>query len=224
LTGVVCVIMATIWKQFKQILITAACLLVIVPAIAQVKPQPVTPVKHHPSSNQLKDFFHLAAQANATFMYPKGFREIQAPNDEDFSFDYALELPGRNFEVWYQVKPEKTEWFNYTRTQFNKEGQMANPDSIYLEKGTEYVLSFTGDKKCFEKKLPPEVLARYHADAGKSYLLTLLDFAPKHYKYALLMTLQKNHVATVSMICFTNEKGPEFYKNVNRATNSITFK
>jgi len=200
-------------------------LLFIVPVCAQVKPKATPPVKRHPSSNQLKDFFNLVAQANATFVYPKGFREIKAPDDEDFSFDYGLELPGRDFEIWFQVKPEKEDWFNYTRTQYNKDSQMANPDSVYITKGTANVLAFTGEKKCFETTLPPRVLARYHADAGKSYLLTLLDLPQtNHYKYALLTTLQKNHTGTILMICFTNEKGPEFYKNISRACSSLRFK
>ncbi len=201
------------------------CLLVITPVIAQVKPPAAAPAKRHPSSNQLKDFFFLAAQANATFVYPKGFREITAPDDEDFSFDYGLELPGKNFEVWFQAKSEKEDWFNYMRTQYNKGSQMANPDSVYVGKCSAYVLSFTGDKKCFETNFPPGVLARYHADAGKSYLLTLLDLPEtKHYKYALLIALQKNHTGSIYMVCFTNEKNTEFYKNVNRASNSLRFK
>jgi hypothetical protein len=160
-------IMVVIWKQFKQILITAIFLLVISPVIAQVKPKPAVPVIHHPSSDQLKDFFHLVAQANATFVYPKGFREIVAPDDEDFSFDYGLELPGKGFEIWFQVKSLKEESFNYMRTQNRPDAKMENPDSVYVGKGSAYVLSFTGDKKCFERTLPSDVLARYHADAGK---------------------------------------------------------
>src|SRR5438132_499727 len=102
--------MVVILEQFKQILITAMCMLVIVPVFAQVK-HADPPPKHRPPSEQLKDFLHLTEQANATFVYPKGFREVQATDDEDFSFDYALELPGKGFEIWLQAKSLKEEWF-----------------------------------------------------------------------------------------------------------------
>ena len=215
--------MMFILKQFKQILLTAMCLLTVVPLTAQVKQPAAVTVKHHHSSDQLKDFFRFVAQANATFVYPKGFKEIKAPDDEDFSYDYALELPGRDFEIWFIVKSEKEDWFNYMRTKDNKNA-MANPDSVYNELGKSTALNFT-DQKYIENNIRPDILARYNADAGKSYLLTLQDFPQtKHYKYALLITLQKNHTGTILAVCFSNDKGPEFFKNINRASHCLRFK
>jgi hypothetical protein len=199
------------------------CWLIAVHSIAQVRPPAAVTVKHHHSSDQLKDFFHFVAQANATFVYPRGFKEIKAPDDEDFSYDYALELPGRDFEIWFLVKSEKEDWFNYLRTQNNK-NSMANPDSVYKELGKSTALTFT-DQQAVEKTLAPDALARYNADEGKTYLLTLLDLPQtKHYKYALLITLQKNHTGTILAVCFSNEKGPEFFKNLNRASHCLRFK
>jgi hypothetical protein len=212
-------------KQFKQILLTATCLFVMASAFAQPQHSTSLPVKHHPSSKQLKDFFTFATQANATFVYPKGFREIAAPDDEDFSFDYALELPGKGFELWLKVSSQKEEWFNYTRTQTNKGPGMENPDSVYLGVGKAMAVSLAGDQPYFERTIPQEVLIKYHADAGRSYLITLLDLPEtKHYKYALLITLQKYHTGTILAICFGNEKGPEFFKNINRASHCLKFK
>jgi len=212
-------------KQFKQILLTATCLFAVVSLFAQVKQPALPQVKHHHSSQQLKDFFTFAAQANATFVYPKGFREIPAPDDEDFSFDYALELPGKGFELWLKVTSLKEEWFNYTRTQTNKGPGMANPDSVYLDVGKAMAVSLAGDQPYFERTIPGDFLAKYHADAGRSYLITLLDLPEtKHYKYALLITLQKYHTGTILAICFGNEKGPEFFKNINRASHCLRFK
>ena len=212
-------------KQFKQILFTATLLFAAISLFAQVKKTATVPVKRHPSSKQLKDFFTLATQANATFVYPKGFKEITAPDDEDFSFDYALELSGKGFEIWLKVSSQKQEWFNYTRTQTNKGPGMENPDSVYLDVGKAMAVSLAGDQPYFERTIPADVLAKYHADAGRSYLLTLLDLPEtKHYKYALLITLQKNHTGTILAVCFGNEKGPEFFKNINRASHCLKFK
>jgi hypothetical protein len=215
--------METILKKFKQIFITALLMLLMVPVMAQPK-QVAPPATKHPQSAEQKEFFRLVAQANVKFIYPNGFREIKAPDDEDFSFDYGLELPGRQFEIWFQVKSEKENWTSYL-TGKSQNTQMANPDSVYIGLAEAQASAFTGDGKFFKRDIPPDVLARYHADAGKSYLLTLLDLPQtKHYKYALLIILQKNHTGTILAVCFANVKGPEFFKNIDKASNCLKFK
>ncbi|TWI94823.1 hypothetical protein JN11_04605 [Mucilaginibacter frigoritolerans] len=211
-------------KQIKQILITAALMLIINSIMAQVQHTAVSHQKH-PSSKQLKDFLNLMAQANITFNYPKGFKEINAPNNEYFSFDYALDLPGRDFEIWFRVKSEKQDWASYQNSLNSTDSQLANPDSSYMATAKAEAIALTGDTSYFIRTIPPNILARYRADAGKSYLLTLLDLPEtKHYKYALLITLQKYHTGTIMVVCFTNEKGPEFFKEMNEASNCLKFK
>lgn len=218
-------IMEFFLRQFKQMFIAAMFMLFICPAIAQVKQQSVVHKKPAELMGQIREFYHLIAQANVSYTYPKGFVETLAPNNEDFTFDYALELPGKDFEIWFQVKSEKEDWIRYQQAQTAPNSQLANPDSAYNDWGKAHALAFTGDQKYFVTIIPPNILARYHADAGKTYLLTLLDLPDtKHYKYALLITLQKNHTGTIMAVCFTNDKGPEFFKNINRAGNCLKFK
>jgi hypothetical protein len=228
--------MKAIVKQTKQILLQLVLLFCVTNSGAQVKrPQLPAPAKRKPMtvrikntapvSVQFKEFSQLLAQASITFTFPRGFKEIAAVNNEDFSFDYAMEMPGKDFEVWFQVKSQKENWASYERSQNDAGRQLANPDSLYLDMGRAHATAFTGDRNYFVRNMPQNVLDRYNADAGKSYLLNLLDLpATKHYKYALLISLQRNHTGTIIMVCFTNEKDPEFFKNIDRATNCLKFK
>jgi len=230
-TSLVSPLMKTIVKQFKYILIQAILLLCVICAFAQVKhPQylagskkktaTATPVKPVKGSAQFREFSKILANANVTFTFPKGFREIPAVNNENFSFDYAMEIPGREFEIWFQVKSLKQNWRSLER---NHEQQ--NPDSSYLEVGKAQATNFSGEQDNSVRPIPANVLARYNADAGKSYLLTLMDMPDtKSYKYALLIILQRNHTGTIMAVCFTNEKDAEFFRNIDRASNCLKFK
>jgi hypothetical protein len=186
------------------------------------RPQPLKVVV---VSAQLNAFRQLAAGANVSFIFPKGFRETKAPNNEDLSFDYAIELPGREFEIWFQVRSQKANWASYQQTLNNTARQQANPDSLYIGMGAAQAAAFTGETVNPARDIPPNVVARYGANNGKSYLLNLQDMPiTKHYKYALLITLQKNHTGSLMAVCLSNEKGPEFFKNIDKASNSIRFK
>lgn len=230
-TSLVSPLIKTIVKQIKYILLQAMLFLCFTGVYAQVshpqyvaklkrKPAAAQPAKPVKGSEQFKAFSQLLANANVTFTPPKGFREIPAVNNEDFSFDYALEIPGQEFEIWFQVKSLRENWLSFERNH-----EQENPDSSYLKMGRALATTFTGEANNFVRAIPANVLARYKADAGKSYLLNLLDMPEtKSYKYALLITLQRNHTGTITAICFTNEKDPEFFKNIDRASNCLKFK
>jgi hypothetical protein len=224
-------LMKTIVKQLKHILLQAILLLCVTGVFAQVKrplylasnrkkPLPAATIKPVKGSAQFQEFSKILANANVTFTFPKGFREIPAVNNENFSFDYAMEIPGHEFEIWFQVKSLKQNWLSYER---NHEQQ--NPDSSYRQVAKAQATNFSGEQDNFVRPIPANVLARYNADAGKSYLLNLLDMAEtKSYKYALLIMLQRNHTGTIMAVCFTNEKDPEFFRNIDRASNCLKFK
>ncbi len=228
-------------KQFKQILLTGILLFCIIPALfAQVKRKSVrqksVSIKNTITSKptekpaasislQLKNFLALTAAANVNFIFPKGFREIKAPDNEDLSFDYAIEIPGKEFEIWFQVKSQKENYASYQNSIGNKNTAQANPDSLYIGMGTAQAQAFTGDNNYLMRNIPPKYLAKYNGDAGRTYLLNLPDeLVTKHYKYALLLTLQKDHTGTILAVCFSNEKGPEFFKDIDKASSCIKFK
>lgn len=221
-------LMRLIVKQFKQILLTIALLLLVVTAISQVNYNKAVidkPQTKKKGSSQLKDFKRLTANVGVVFVFPKGLKEIPVLNNEDFSFDYGMELPGREFEVWFQVKSQKGEWLNYERWKNDPTKQLANPDSSYIGMGRATASAFTDEKTYLVRNIPNDILARYNADAGKTYLLNLEDLAEtKHYKYALLITLQKYHTGIILAVCFSNEKGPEFFKNINKVSKCLKFK
>jgi len=222
-------------KLFKQILLTGILLFCVAPVLhvsGQRRPaklkkkvvvKPVPPTVY--VSPQLKNFQEIAAAANVAFVFPKGFNEIKAPDNEDLSFDYAMEIPGKEFEIWLQVKSQKENYASYIKSLGNKSTRQANPDSLYLDMGKANARAFSGDDDIFIRNIPPKYLARYNANAGRTYLLNLQDLAiTKHFRYALLITLQKDHIGTILAVCFANEKGPEFFKNIDRASSCIKFK
>jgi len=218
--------MTIIIKQFKQVLLTTMFMACVVTGFSQVKHKPPARKsgKRH-SSGQLKDFNQLAAEANIVFTFPKGLKEIAVPDNEDFSFDYAMELPGREFEVWFQVRSLKTDWVNYELYHSDANKQTENPDSLYNKNGRAQAITFTGDQNFISRNIPSDILARYNASAGKTYLLNLQDTPEtKHYKYALLITLEKDHTGTIIAVCFTNDKGPEFFKNISKVSKCLKFK
>jgi hypothetical protein len=224
--------MQIVSKQIKQIIVAVILICSISPVFAQVKrpakntKPPVVQVKRVTPSKQLITFIRLAAEANVSFVFPKGFKEIPAPDNEYFSYDYALTIPGKDFEIWLQVKSQKENWASYQKAQNRPDAsQLANPDSTYISLAQAQCSAFAGDNPFSPRVIPPDILARYNADNGKSYLLTLRDMQmTKRYKYALLITLQKDHTGIIMAVCFTNEKGPEFFKNMDKASNCLKFK
>ncbi|SDT61977.1 hypothetical protein SAMN05216490_4373 [Mucilaginibacter mallensis] len=208
--------MKTIVKQLRQIIITALLISAALPVFAQTK--------RHGINSQHKDFYQLLRDANLTFKLPSGCKEISPVNNEYFSFDFAMEIPGKDFEMWLQVKSQRQNWNSYEHSQYNKERELANPDSMYKEISQAIAISLSGDTSYLVRNMPPDILARYNADAGKSYLVNLLNMrVTKHYKYALIIALQQNHTGTLVAVYFTNEKDPDFYKDVNRAGSCLKF-
>lgn len=209
--------MKAIETYIRQLVGIALLLIVGVSTIAQQKATRPT--------SQRKDFYQLVKEANLNFNFPVGFREIKAVNNDYYSFDYAMEVPGKNFEMWLQVRSQKQNWISYEKAGGDKKTELANPDSMYIDMSRAMATTLSGGNNYLVRNIPPDVLARYNADAGKSYLLNLMDLpATKHYKYALIISLQKNHTGTLMAVYFTNDKDPDFYKYVFRAGHCLRFK
>lgn len=202
--------MARIAEQFKQILLTAIFLLIGVISWSQVKPQAHT-------GKQFINFNKLTAEAGMQFTFPEEFKEIPVVNTEDFPFDYAISLPGKDFEIWFMVRSPK----NYPKVPI----EAFNIDSTYNYMAETEAKAFTGAGYGSARIIPLDILARYGANAGKTYLLDLQDLLEtRHYKYALLVTLEKDHTGTVLVVCLGNDKGTDFFQNINKAVTCLRFK
>lgn len=204
-------------KQFKKILLIVMLLCGVVNVFAQGR--------HLSEDPDHKKFDQLLKETNLQFAFPAGFRTITPVDNEDFSYDFAMELPRHDFEVWLQIKPQRQNWVSYQKALYEKpHREVANPDSMYMDMSKANAKALSADNNFLVRNMPPEVLARYNADAGKSYLINLPDLnITKHYKYALLVALQKNHTGTVIAVYFTNEKDADFYREVYRAAHCLRF-
>jgi hypothetical protein len=204
--------MNAITKKINCFIGSILLVLLAVPVVAQVG---------HLATSQPKTFTSELAQVDLNFTFPEGFKEVKAPNTENFPFDYALELPGSGFELWMRVNTQKEN----EKLLVDKNVHVANPDSLYINLAQDQLTAFTSEKNYMRRNLPPYILERYNADAGSIYLVSINDSPiTKHYKYAFLTVLQKNKTGTVLAVCLTNEKGPEFFKNMNKASNCLKFK
>jgi len=165
------------------------------------------------TSPALNGFKELLNGINATFNVPENFVEIKPANSEKLTFQYGLKIPDADFEIWFQVNSVKGDWQRY---EANK--QLANPDSSYNKIATDEALVMSGSKDFMSRPMPAYILDRYNADEGRSYLITLAADMPatKHYQYALIIVLHKNHYGNIVVACLTNEKGPTFFKNINQ--------
>lgn len=197
--------------RLKLIIIYVALLFCIVPAFAQVK-QPAT------LTRDLKNFDKKLSKANMAFIFPAGFKEIKAVDN----FDYGIITPEGDCEIWFKVKSQKDSWTNYLKGK--NDNRVVHPDSLYNEIGAAQAKAFKGEKAPLERPIPRELLARYNADMGKTYLVNLPDMAAtKRYKFAMVMVMQKTKTGVALAVCFANELGPGFFKNLNKASSCLKF-
>jgi hypothetical protein len=215
-------------KQFLKVCLFFAGILCFADQAPIAQPRKVKKIKavRKPAvKSQLSTFLKLANEAGVVFTLPESFNEIPAINNENFSFDYAMSIPGQEFEIWLQVHSLKQNWASYQQVKNITGKMLANPDSTYIDVVKAHALAMSDDSKYFNRSLSPQTLQLYNADAGKTCLFNLANLPEtKHYKYALLIALQKNHTGYIVAICLSNVKGPEFFKNINKARDCIKFK
>ena len=138
---------------------------------------------------------------------PDGFNELATKDDSPY--DYGIGISGQEFEIWFKIVPQAE----------------STPDSAYLQIGRTQAKALAGEGNFLTRNIPDRVLTDYNADAGKTYFISLPDITDKNrFKYALLITLQKNHKGTIVAVCLTNDKGPDFFKNISKAQTCIKFR
>lgn len=172
------------------------------------------------NSQQFKTFDKALNKSGIAFTFPEGFKEIKAVNNREFKFNYALELPGKDFEIWLRVNSLKD-----NKALLSDNYKRMNVDSAYSFIIQQQALAFSNDNDWLTRPIPNFILNRYNADVGKTYLVNLKDSPiTKHYKYALMIVLAKFNTGSVFAVSLTNDKGPEFFKNMFQASNCLKFK
>jgi hypothetical protein len=219
-------------KQISKTLVFAAVIicLIVSTATSQTKrgkrprPKAGLPVRAAVST-QYSLFLKEAADAGIDFKVPVGFKELPAINNENFTFDYAMTLPGQDFEVWFQVHSLKQDWASYEQVKNITGKTLANPDSTYNDAARAQAAALSDDSRYFTRTLSRKALDLYNADAGKTFLFDVAELPEtRNYKYALVIAVQKNHVGYVIAVCLTNDKGPAFFKNINLARDCAKFR
>jgi len=172
------------------------------------------------NSQQFVAFDRALKKSGISFTFPVGFKEIKAVNNREFNFNYAMELPEKDFEIWLRVNSLKE-----NKQLLKDNHQHINVDSAYSFIIKQQALAFSNDNDWLTRPIPNMILTRYNADVGKTYLVNLKDSpVTRHYKYALMIVLAKFNTGSVFAICLTNNKGPEFFKNMFEASNCLKFK
>jgi len=175
---------------------------------------------HLDNSQQFKAFEKAVNKSGIAFTFPEGFKEIKAVNNRELKFNYAMALPEKDFEIWLRVNSPKE-----NKELLSDNNLRINVDSAYSFIIKQQATVFSNDNDWITRPIPPYILNRYNADVGKTYLINLKDSPiTKHYKYALLIVLAKYNTGSVFAICLTNNKGPEFFKNMFEASNCLKFK
>ncbi len=173
----------------------------------------------------VRSFVKQAEEAGIDFTFPPALKEVPAINSENVSVDYAMAMPGDDFEVWLQVRPLKQNWASYEQVKSITGKTMANPDSTYINTIKAEALALSDDNRYTIRPIASELLEAYNADAGKSCMLNLADLPEtKGYKYALLIALQKDHAGYFVAVCLTNDNGPDFFRNINKVRECIKFR
>jgi len=188
-----------------------ALLLCTAPAFAQVR-----------SMSDFRGFNAHLTKADVTFIFPTGFKEIKPAATRNYRYDYGIASEDNNCEIWFKVRSQKENLADYLR----RGGKAINPDSLYQEIGRAQVKIFKSDdmQLFVPRSIPSSTLTRYNADLGKTFLIGLSDKPEtKHYKFAMVVVLQKNGVGTITAVCFANELGPGFFKTLNQASSCLKF-
>ncbi|WP_295653384.1 hypothetical protein [uncultured Mucilaginibacter sp.] len=201
-------------KKFKKLILVIACL----PAFTLH----VSAQNSQNDSQQLKKFKEHLASIDASFVLPEGFTEVKPENSDKTAYEYALTMPNDDFEIRFQVNDLKREWKKFQR---GKSGaNTINPDSLYSKIAMDQVNSLSDQGPSFNRPFPARIMQFYNVDIGHSYFFSLANNdLTKHYQYALLVVIQKNHYGTISVVCLSNEKGPEFFKKINKLRNCLKF-
>jgi len=172
------------------------------------------------NSQQFIAFDKALKKSGITFTFPTGFKEIKAVKSREYNFNYAMELPEKDFEIWLRVNSLKE-----NKELLKDNHQQVNVDSAYSFIIKQQAVAFSNDEDWLTRPIPNFILSRYNADVGKTYLVNLKDSPiTRHYKYALMIVLAKYNTGSVFAICLANSKGPEFFKNMFEASNCLKFK
>ncbi|MBL7804311.1 MAG: hypothetical protein JNL02_11285 [Saprospiraceae bacterium] len=145
-------------------------------------------------------FGQLLARTQLTFLQPEGMTSVPCIENGQMNYEYALKLPGRNFEIRYAIRPMDSLLIQHQNEV--KNGATAihpNKWAGAVFNATLLNISAGGPNSGILPEVstfPPEAVAEeFGADWGAvAFVLLGPEFGGTTYKYCLAMTIHRDNV------------------------------
>lgn len=144
-------------------------------------------------------FTNLLAHAQMTFDTPNGFEETAIIKNKQMNYNYALKLPGHNFEVRYTVRPLDTLQKQYEAMKKNQQPGTVmagiEPNKLYAMSFRAILFNISGGRAGDIKLFPADAVKKeFNADWGATGMVPLAPEFGQNYKDCMVIAIHKDNI------------------------------